>query len=263
MNKIFPCLYFAFLCTICFSNCRKPEENLSVTATSAELQKDGSVIFKATIQGDNLDYGKSGGICIDTNDLPTKSGYYKYMFTTDGKFEMRFKNLLPYKTYYFRPFVDHDNGYVYGNVISVVHPKFDFSSIGCQLPLDSVFMTSSSGSTISNIIHELFSLSYGGSENEWSVTASFYGSYNRVRAEFRDLPVQGEYTTRQYFTSKADTNIKYIQIYVNDIAVKDGTKAYLEVLDEKNYELRFCDAVFNEGPYEYNISTKFRFSKRD
>lgn len=258
MKKLLIGLGSILFLSIIFLGCREDEKDIEVVNTSAELQKDGSVIVRASLnnRGEQVKYA---GFCMDTIPVPTITSNQKGGYAKTDNFEVQYRNLLPYKKYYFRPFVSNANGYLFGDVVAIDKPKADFSNIDCQITLDS-FSLIGDGSPIYDKIYYIYPFE----DNIASGTRMVASTYNYgkdIEIVFTETPIQGEFTSYKTTIVGYDTTKNYVKVLIDGYQIEADQKLYIEMLEKDSYEVRLCNAQLFRGSGKSRVSFRFRCKK--
>lgn len=247
-----------------YSSCKKALKNVEdyypvVKTVSATVAADGSVDVVAEISSAGSKPLKYTGFCVDTLPVPDMMSNQTIVTTMDGNlfrtsYSMSFD---PDKTYYFRSWAANDNGYAYGNVISLAGIKATPIDVPCSIALNTSGL-GINGNTMGTI-SGVSTVDYSPFTSTWNVsTSSFDDDAGDLYFQFGSELKTKVYTATSGSASGDLVTISISSGFSNGI-VKDGSKVYVNQKAAGVFEITICDATWTIDGYsdEYTLRARF------
>jgi hypothetical protein len=245
-------IFLSIIVAISFSACRKPLKDVhdyfpKIETTSATVQPDGSVEVKGKVISEGAAPVEYMGFCVSTRSTPT---IMESQTLADNNFTATYSGFNTGTKYYFRAWATNENGYSYGNVISLDSVVTAPVVAPCTVPANSV---SIGGGNPTETYYSVDAPSNIGSEWEFQATSNS----NIINFTFGSpLKTQVFTTTTSGSPGPNQVDIYFYSGFISG-ALKDGSSVYVNKTGATTYEITICNAPWSYNGSTFNFITRF------
>lgn len=257
MKKHLLFLKIAVLAVLLISNsCRKalknPDDYLpKAKIISTEILADGSVLVKGEIESKGYSAVEYAGFCCGTNSEPDILSRQMIADLDGNTFSAIYSGFDVDSTYYFRCWATNDQGYKYGNVVSLGHIISPPVIPACTLPMNNLDNGSGNGTPNYYMVNPPVS-----SWQYWEFTA-YPQSGSSVNFKFGSQVTTGVYTTENDYNPSPGNVFVYFNFAGSPKSLSSGSKVYVNTIGTDTFDITICNA-----PWQYNTSTTFTLNTR-
>jgi hypothetical protein len=251
MRKRFALLPIAALL---LNACEKPLGDVmdyypTVITESVTPQSDGSVVAVGRIVTEGATPIVAAGFCASTSPVPGMLDAQGIGAVQGDRFTVVYDGFATTGTYYFRAWATNDNGYSYGNVLSLSNIEVEPVTPPCTPALD---YASPGGGLATESYYPIDAPEW--SIDAWVFTANTSAHFFTYR--FGSALATGIYTTTTNI-SPADEHVRvsFISGFTGGV-VQAGHAVYVNQLTPTSWEITICDGPWGSGPYY--LDTRFQ-----
>jgi len=237
MRKTF---YFLVAAATLFSSCKKVEKDVNdyfpeVSTVSATVQSDGSVLLTGEIVSEGSDPVENAGFCVSTNPVPKMLDDQKIASINGSTFTATYSGFQVQTKYYFRSWAINENGYSYGNIISLDSVSATPLTAPCTPNMNTI--------NIGTGTESFFTVSDPSGTTDWT----FQANSNSVNMSIvmAHAPVTKVYTT----TSSSSPSSDQIHIYFYSGFIQGsldaGSEVYVNQTGADSWEFTICNAPWS------------------
>lgn len=227
-----------------------PDDYLpGISTSSAVCLPDGTVAVKGTVvsPGPGDLYGL--GFCLDTLPNPTMEKAQLQAGELSGpEFTGYYKELRSLKRYYIRSFAVNENGYVYGNEVTIDNPTIDTNRLPCLPPANKVIYDYGSSQ---DVVNASASAIESGITNP---TFNIRDGMNGFRVELYRYPHTGLYKTVEQ-SPREEGDVLILQ---SGQPILRGKTVYFIELAPGQFKVIMCNGenAFNNMKVSFNVLSK-------
>ncbi len=239
-----------------FSGCEKPLKDVmdyypKVVTESVVVQPDGSVRCVGRITFTGATDMVAAGFCASTNPIPEMLDLQGLGAIQGDRFEVVYQNFPTTGTYYFRSFASNDNGYAYGNVVSLSDIAAEAIVPPCTPAMNSVVL--GGGLMPENYYPgQIFPVEQSGGNYQFQANTSAHHFTYIFGSDLR---------TRTFTaTTNSDPGPGQVRISFNSGftsgTLQAGSTIYVNEITTTQWEVTVCSAPW--GTSGRNLITRFR-----
>lgn len=251
-------LFFVTLAFLLFTGCEKPLKDVmdyypKVVTESVTVQADGSVRCVGRISFTGATDIVAAGFCASTQPIPQMLDLQGLAEINGDRFEVVYENFPTTGTYYFRAFATNDDGYSYGNVLSLSDITAEPITPPCTPPLNNVVL--GGGLNPENYYPgQIFTVQQTMGNYQFQANTSAHNFTYRFGSELRTRT----FTT----TSSTDPEPGQVRIGffsgITSGSMLPGNTVYVNEITPTQWEITVCSVPW--GSNGRNLTTHFRVS---
>ncbi len=251
MKKHF--LFFAVIGLFLLNNsCKKALKNVDdylpkVSIVSTEIQNDGRVLVTGHIDSKGYSAVEYAGFCCGTNSEPNILSRQMIANIDGSKFTALYENFDVDSTYFFRCWATNDQGYKYGNEISLGQIIAPPVTPACTLPMNKLDDGAGWGTkNYYSVYAPTNSWQY------WEFSANPQ-SGNSLNFKFGSAITTGIYTTENDYNPSSGK----VFVYFGQFSLESGTKVYVNTIGADTFDITVCNA-----PWKFSATTTLTLNTR-
>lgn len=233
-------------------SCEKPLKNVrdyfpELKTNSVTVYSDGSVEVSGEMISEGATPLQNWGFCMSTDPTPIMTDNQLF---GDASFKAVYDGLDPVGPYYFRAWAYNEDGYSYGNIVSLDIVEAASVNPPCT-PTLNTFNYGGNTETVSTV----------NTPKKNSKGYEIYGSTGSTsfRLTFQHSPYTREYITTTNMTP--DVKEVYVEFYSGFTSgtLDAGSKVYVTRLTNSSWEITVCNAPWNGTSFK--LTTRFSCPK--
>jgi hypothetical protein len=253
MKKHFLYLPLAILFVLLISNsCRKalknPDDYLpKAKIVSTEILSDGRVLVRGEIESKGYSDVEYAGFCCGTSGEPNIISRQMIAELDGNEFVAVYTGFDVDSTYYFRCWATNDQGYKYGNIVSLGNIIAPAVVPACTLPMNK--LDDGAGWGTKNYYSVYVPTN---SWQYWEFSANPQ-SGNSLHFKFGSAITTGIYTTENDFNPSSGK----VFVYFGQFSLESGTKVYVNTIGADTFDITICNA-----PWKFSATTTLTLNTR-